>query len=88
MNEFESRIPHVNIPTNKRYVLMHQLCFETVTGRVWRTRGDELTDEAEEGLANLTSDWKDLGRVQVTTDLGEVHLNPAYIVAIWFEEVL
>ena len=87
MNEFESRIPHVNIPTNKG-IIMHRLCIETVTGKVWHTLEDELTDESVEGLANLASDWKNLGRFQVNTDVGEVHFNPAHIVAIWFEEVL
>ena len=67
---------------------MHRLCIETVTGKVWRTQEDKLTDEAVEGIADLTSDWKNLDRVQVATDVGEVHFNPAHIVAIWFEEVL
>lgn len=86
MNEFESRIPHANIPTNKG-IIMHRLCIETVTGKVWRSVEDELTDEAKGELANLTSDWKTLDRVQFNTDVGEVHFNPAHIVAIWFEEV-
>ena len=66
---------------------MHRLCVETVTGKVWHSQVEEPADKDKEELLRLTGNWKVLNRLQLTTDVGEVHLNPAHVVAIWFEEV-